>query len=121
MPGNAIAVNWHVVVAEVDSGERLNHIKANVTITATSPNAPVQGNVHGGYPFTIYTETPYTHTIWFQPGIVVNSQITATLDPLLGPGIVIECDATSGGHDVAVQKIISGGETCVSSLSTDKL
>jgi len=120
MPADFLNVNWHVKIFISDTGERIL-ARANVKITATSPNAQVQGNVHGGYPFSIYTHTSYTHTIWYQPGIVINTEITATIDPLLGPDFEIECTATANGHDVAVREIMAGGETCISSLSTNHL
>jgi hypothetical protein len=116
LPNNALAFNWHVRI--YDKGHHLQTDRAAIVrITATSPNAPVQGNVHGGYPFRIYTLAPYTHTIWYQPGIEITTGLTATADPILPDGWYVECIATSQGRLVDAHDYNDDPMICIMSYT----
>jgi hypothetical protein len=99
---DALFFSWHIITLN-DDWEEI-HAPAKVFVEAVS-NAPVQGNVHGPYPFQIYTYTPYTHTIWWQPGLEITSRVTATLDPVQ-PGVSVICLGSSHGSiDEQIQEI----------------
>lgn len=116
MADNFVAFNWHVEV--YDEHHRLHGGHAVIVrITATSPNAQVQGNIHGQYPFRLYTQTPYTHTIWYQPGIRIQTDLTATADPILPDGWYIECTGTSGGLLATINDFSSDPMICISSMT----
>jgi len=93
-PPDFLEFSWQVAI--YDSHHHLQGSPATVRVTATS-DAPIQGNTHGKYPYQLYTYTPYTHTIWYQPGVQIRTGLTATADPPLPDGWYIECTGISGG------------------------
>ena len=112
IPNDFLEFSWHVAI--YDSHHKLQGNPSIVRITANS-KAPVQGNVHGQYPFRIYTNTPYTHTIWTQPGIQVQTQLTATADPPLPDYWYMECVGTSNGNLVEANDFSSDPSICIMS------
>lgn len=99
IPDDFLFMSWHVLALDED-WEEGPHVPVRIRINAASPNAPVQGNVHGGYPFDVYTYTPYTHTIWYAPGVEIVTDIQAVADPGLPTEapLSLVCTASSSHH-----------------------
>jgi hypothetical protein len=116
VPANALQFNWHVAAYDATHHLKGGHA-AIVRITAISPNAQIQGNVYGGYPFRIYTLTPYTHTIWYQPGIKIITGLTATADPELPDGWYVECTATANGRPLEARDFTDDPRVCIMSYT----
>lgn len=100
IPDNFLSFTW--IIEFEDPNGRPYSVSAMVTVTADS-NAPVQGNVRGGYPYTIWTMTPYSHTMWYEPGIVIDTRVNVVANPELPPdliqkGVHAVCSA-SDGHE----------------------
>jgi hypothetical protein len=112
IPNDFLEFTWQVAV--YDSGHHLRDNPAIVRITATS-KAPIQGNVHGKYPYRLYTKTAYSHTIWTQPGVQVQTGLTATADPLLPNGWYLECTGTSNGWLVEASDFTDDPSICIMS------
>ena len=113
MPDNFLELSWHVAAYNAQGKIQKDH-PAIVRITATS-NAPIQGNVHGPYPLRVYTNTPYTHTIWYEPGVQIQTDLTATADPILPDGWYLECTATSAGQLIDAHDFSSDPMICIMS------
>lgn len=99
MPADFLYMSWHVLALDED-WEEGPHVPVRIHINATAENAPVQGNVHGGYPLDLYVYTPYTHTIWYAPGIDLVTDIVAIADPGLPTTspVTLVCIATSSNR-----------------------
>jgi hypothetical protein len=100
IPDNAMFMSWHILALDED-WEEGPHIPVRFTINAVG-NAPA-GNVHGNYPFSDYVYTPYTHTIWYPPGVEFTTDVVAVADPPLGTDgtpVSIVCVASSTNHIV---------------------
>lgn len=110
IPTDAHQLNIHVDIVDVDRHER-GPGRAHVNIDAQSsvPGA----NVHGAYPFDIYTFTPYTHTIWYPPGLVIHVSVTATADPLLADGLLLSCEMSQFGAYVTTFDASNDPSICV--------
>lgn len=93
-------VSWHVLALNEDWEDNNLHVPVRIHIDAVS-DAPVQGNVHGPYPLDLYVYTPYTHTMWYQPGVTLTTTIAAVADPPLQldhSPVTIVCVASSSHH-----------------------
>jgi hypothetical protein len=98
IPDNFLSFTW--IVEFEDAEGHLATWSADVGIHAIS-NAPVQGNVHGPYPFLIWTNTPYSHTMWYEPGIAINTDVYVLAKPeitldMINKGIHATCSASNG-------------------------
>lgn len=108
IPDNFGAFTWIVEVE--DNRGRPYPGSADVEVHATAA-APIQGSVHGPYPFRIWTGLPYSHTIWFQPGIVIETDVWASARPELGvddfnAGIRLVCTGAILGQDQPVDGVV---------------
>lgn len=118
VPDNAYSVSLHVVAMTENTGQHIPGITARVTINATSQNAPPGANVHGLYPFNIYTRLPYTHHIWIQPGIVVHMTLSATADPILIVGEKLECSLSKRDDELHDTLVLGTNIACVTEYTT---
>lgn len=100
MPADFLFVSWHVLALD-ENWEEGPHVPVKIHVEATG-DAPVQGNVRGIYPFDDYVYTPYTHTIWYAPGVTITTSITAVADPPFKADdpqpISLICIASSSHH-----------------------
>lgn len=107
IPADFGAFTWIVEVE--DSRGRPYPGSADVEVHAVAA-APVQGSVHGPYPFRIWTGLPYSHTIWFQPGIVIDTDVYVFARPALkadlGLGVRVVCSGALLGRDEPVGGVL---------------
>lgn len=108
IPDNFLSFTWVVEFEDVEGHPY--YWSADVEVHAES-NAPVQGNVHGPYPFRIWTMTPYSHTMWYEPGIVINTEIYVLAKPdittdMMNKGIHAVCSGANGINDNPIAGLI---------------
>lgn len=99
MPADFLFMSWRILALDED-WEPTVHVPVKIHVEAVS-DAPVQGNVHGGYPFDVYAYTPYTHTIWYAPGVHITTSVVAIADPPFGRSgatALLVCVASSTHH-----------------------
>lgn len=111
----ALEVSLHVQATD-DVGRYARNVRANIHIDAKSPNAQAQGNVHGGYPFDIYTFLPYTHTIWYEPGITIAIAMIVQAQPGLPQDWDLECTVTEQGVQKDIWDASIDPEICIIDL-----